>query len=564
MRQIIFRRICQILLLTLISTLSLTMLLYYQFFFRQMQEELRHEARYIFHNIDDDSAAFLKFLQAMPQETRLTLIAPDGNVLFDNAVPAPELENHATRPEIQSALLYGEGENIRLSSTLDIQTFYYARRLADGSVIRLARSTGSIVQLISETLPPLILMAALIALVALLFTRRIVRKIIEPINSLNLEQPLANTAIYDELSPLIRRLARQQQEINEQFHNIEAQKNEFNSIIENITEGLIVINSKMQILSINNSARRIFAGNTLDYNGCSLLRLSHNIELKETAAKALSAGRQETTLTIGDRTYQIIASPVYKKSQTKGAFLIFIDITEQHFAATLRREFSANVSHELKTPLTSISGFAELLQNSLVKPPDIPGFAARIHDEATRMLTLINDIIKISKLDEKSPQFISEPLHLNNIIQETITRLYPIAKQKNVTLHFSKQPLTPLYGVRTLIDELVYNLLENAIKYNQPGGRVTITACNEANLITLTVADTGIGIPAEHHARIFERFYRVDKSRSRKMGGTGLGLSIVKHIADYHHAKIALTSTESIGTTITINFPVDEEKTNNR
>lgn len=558
MQKIIFRRFCQILIFSIMGTLCLTMLVYYQYFFQYIQTELRHEAHYLLHNVSENPADLLTNLKTIPPETRLTLIDPNGQVLFDNTVAASELENHAARPEIQTALLKGEGEALRLSQTLDTQTFYYAKRLSDGSVIRLARTTSSIVQLISNVIPPLAFMTAILTMSALLFTRHIVHRLIAPINALDLEKPLTNPAIYDELSPLLQRLNKQQQEITEQFHKIEAQQTEFASIIENLPEGLIIINCKMQILSINNSASKIFSSSPLDCCGCKLLDLDHSTALEKTAVAALTGSRQDITLTLQNRTYQIIASPVYKTRQLEGAFLLFIDITEKHFAEKMRREFSANVSHELKTPLTSISGFAELLKNGLVKPPDIPGFAARIHGEATRMLTLINDIIKLSKLDEKDPSFIKEPLQLNQLIKETLHRLLPLAKTKQITFTFNEQPLPQLIGVRSLIDELIYNLLENAIKYNKPAGNVVVTTKAASGKILLTIADTGIGIPPQHHTRIFERFYRVDKSRSRQIGGTGLGLSIVKHIADYHKAEIALQSTENVGTVITVTFHIPE------
>ncbi len=549
---------CQLLLLTIFGTLLLSVLADYQYFLKQTRAELRREADFICYAIRQSTAGSTAFFDAMPQETRLTLIDREGRVLFDNAAATDRMESHAQRPEIQSAFAVGEGEAARFSATLDVQTFYYAKRLPDGTVVRLARSTSSIVRRLLDTLPILLLLTFAAACIALLFARRISRSLLEPINHLNLSAPLENVSVYDELSPLLRRLDQQQKKIREQFHKIEAQKLEFDTIIENINEGLIVVNRKMRILSINQSAAQIFSAKREDSIGKDLLRFTYNLNLKEIAQKGLQNRQAETVLELGERAYQLIASPVYKNSRLEGAFLIFIDITEKRFAEKLRREFSANVSHELKTPLTSISGFAELIQKALAKPEDIAGFAGRIHSEARRMLALINDIIKLSKLDEESPEFTAEPLDLNELVEDELYRLRPVASERKIVLFFARGALPPFVGVRSLLDELVYNLLENAIKYNRLQGRVEVATALAQDEILLTVEDTGIGIPAEHQSRIFERFYRVDKSRSRQLGGTGLGLSIVKHIANYHHAKIQIESRENAGTKITVRFPLEK------
>ena len=520
----------------------------------EMQTEVRREADLIAEGIDAVGDRYLKALPSS-EDNRVTRIARDGAVLFDTAAQPDALENHMTRPEVRAVMAGAEsGESVRLSETLGQQTFYYARPLADGSILRVAATTNSAFGATAAAVPWLLLIAFVVLLLTLLLAHRMADAIIVPLNALDLQHPESEAA-YEELSPLLSRLTEQNRTVRSQMAELSARQEEFRTLSENMDEGLLLLGTHAEILSVNHAACRVLGGDAArDYTGAHFLMLSRDYTLQTLTKGALEGERGEGTYEAGGRLYQTIASPVHAGGGVRGALLLLLDVTERQQAERMRREFSANVSHELKTPLTSISGYAELLAGGLVKPEDIRGFAARIHSEAARLLALIEDIMKLSCLDEGSAPQESEPVDLGALARQTAERLELTAREDGVTVAAEGGPAT-VRGSQTQLAELVYNLSENAVKYNRPGGTVVIRAEAGADGAVLTVRDTGIGIPAEAQGRVFERFYRVDKSRSKETGGTGLGLSIVKHIALLHGARIELHSEEGRGTTVTVRFP---------
>lgn len=527
-------------------------------FFDYTKQEVKDEATYLTYVFNHKMTDPIKLLKDTQTQTRITWIAKNGDVIFDNSAPISTMENHFMRQEVQTAQKIGIGEAYRISTTLGTNTYYYAVRLDDGTVLRLSRNNVSAYDMLQEALPILLAMMLLIYLIALLVARRMSRNIIAPINSINLEHPIMNE-LYEELNPMLIRLENQNEQIRQQMKALKNQQREFTMIINNIEEGLILINHSYKILAINHSVLDILQAENINYIDKNLFTLINNEALYRAAQNVMAGERQEFYYNFNDKIYQIIASPVMKHNHAKGALILFVDITEKRMAEKMRQEFSANVSHELKTPLTSISGFAELLQNNMVKPSDVPMFASKIYKEAQRLINLIQDIIKLSRLDEKNISFVKESLNLSLICKQTILRLNDRALTKQVKLNFQELANSEITGVRQLIEELVYNLIENAIKYNRPEGSVNILLIREATCLTLKVKDTGIGISQNDLPHVFERFYRADKSRSQiNVEGTGLGLAIVKHIAEFHNANLTINSKLNEGTCITVKFSLKE------
>ena len=541
----IFRSTVFVAAVVLLCSLGVILGMLYNHFSAVQLEQLKNELSLAVTGTEVSGTAFLESLE--PERFRLTWIAADGTVLFDTQVDQSSMQNHADRQEIQGALRYGTGSAVRTSETLTEQTYYEARRLCDGTVLRISASQASVLSLLLDMVGPVLLIVLLAICLCALLARKMAKKIVEPLNTLNLEEPLKNDT-YEEISPLLHRIQRQHNLIREQMETLRRKTDEFTQITGSMQEGLVLLSSEGTILSINPAARAIFATGD-DCLGKNFLTIDRSAAMRRSVNDALDKGQGFARASRNGREYQFDLSRISSGDTVIGAVLLAFDITERNNAEQLRREFSANVSHELKTPLQGIIGSAELLENGLVKPEDQPRFLGRIHQEAARLLNLIEDIIRLSQLDE-GVAMPTEQVDLSELSREVIAILTPAAEEKGVSLSFTGQA-QPVNGVRRLLYEILYNLCDNAIKYNVPGGQVEIALSGKS----LTVSDTGIGIPAEHQDRVFERFYRVDKSHSKASGGTGLGLSIVKHAVGYHGAALSMESTPGKGTRVTVTFP---------
>lgn len=533
----------------LLASLLIIMGFLYDYFGGVEENQLRDELSLAAAAVEDGGTDYLSQLTA--DRCRLTWIAADGSVLYDTKTDAESLENHASRAEVSQALATGTGESTRYSSTLMEKTMYYAQRLDDGTVLRISISRATVGMIAVGMIQPLLIVLIVALILSGLLARRLSRRIVDPLNSLDLEHPLDNDA-YEELSPLLKRIHRQHVEIQTQLRELREKTDEFTQITGSMREGLVLLDEHGSILSINAAAQALF-GADAQCVGRDFLTIERSHEISAAIQAAAADGHSEVRAERAGRVYQFDISRITSDGKFLGTVILAFDITEQEFAERNRREFTANVSHELKTPLQGIIGSAELIENGMVKPEDLPRFVGHIHAEAARLVTLIDDIIRLSQLDE-GDAMPTEPVDLLAVSQEASENLHDAAAARNVTVSVTGQPAV-LPGVRRLIYEIVYNLCDNAIKYNRDGGRVDITVAHDAGGSSITVADTGIGIAPEHQARVFERFYRVDKSHSKASGGTGLGLSIVKHAVQYHHGRIELESTPGTGTTIRVVFP---------
>lgn len=533
----------------LLASLLIIMGFLYDYFGGVEENQLRDELSLAAAAVEDGGTDYLSQLTA--DRYRLTWIAADGSVLYDTKTDAESLENHASRAEVSQALATGTGESTRYSSTLMEKTMYYAQRLDDGTVLRISISRATVGMIAVGMIQPLLIVLIVALILSGLLARRLSRRIVDPLNSLDLEHPLDNDA-YEELSPLLKRIHHQHVEIQTQLRELREKTDEFTQITGSMREGLVLLDEHGSILSINAAAQALF-GADAQCVGRDFLTIERSHEISAAIQAAAADGHSEVRAERAGRVYQFDISRITSDGKFLGTVILAFDITEQEFAERNRREFTANVSHELKTPLQGIIGSAELIENGMVKPEDLPRFVGHIHAEAARLVTLIDDIIRLSQLDE-GDAMPTEPVDLLAVSQEAAENLHDAAAARNVTVSVTGQPAV-LPGVRRLIYEIVYNLCDNAIKYNRDGGRVDVTVAADAGGSSITVADTGIGIAPEHQARVFERFYRVDKSHSKASGGTGLGLSIVKHAVQYHHGRIELESTPGTGTTIRVVFP---------
>ena len=533
----------------LLASLLIIMGFLYDYFGGVEKNQLRDELSLAAAAVEDGGTDYLSQLTA--DRYRLTWIAADGSVLYDTRTDAESLENHASRAEVSQALATGIGESTRYSSTLMEKTMYYAQRLDDGTVLRISISRATVGMIAVGMIQPLLIVLIVALILSGLLARRLSRRIVDPLNSLDLEHPLDNDA-YEELSPLLKRIHHQHVEIQTQLRELREKTDEFTQITGSMREGLVLLDEHGSILSINAAAQALF-GADAQCVGRDFLTIERSHEISAAIQAAAADGHSEVRAERAGRVYQFDISRITSDGKFLGTVILAFDITEQEFAERNRREFTANVSHELKTPLQGIIGSAELIENGMVKPEDLPRFVGHIHAEAARLVTLIDDIIRLSQLDE-GDAMPTEPVDLLAVSQEAAENLHDVAAARNVTVSVTGQPAV-LPGVRRLIYEIVYNLCDNAIKYNRDGGRVDVTVAADAGGSSITVADTGIGIAPEHQARVFERFYRVDKSHSKASGGTGLGLSIVKHAVQYHHGRIELESTPGTGTTIRVVFP---------
>ena len=529
----------------LLASLLIIMGFLYDYFGGVEENQLRDELSLAAAAVEDGGTDYLSQLTA--DRCRLTWIAADGSVLYDTKTDAESLENHASRAEVSQALATGTGESTRYSSTLMEKTMYYAQRLDDGTVLRISISRATVGMIAVGMIQPLLIVLIVALILSGLLARRLSRRIVDPLNSLDLEHPLDNDA-YEEVSPLLKRIHRQHVEIQMQLRELREKTDEFTQITGSMREGLVLLDEHGSILSINAAAQALF-GADAQCVGRDFLTIERSHEISAAIQAAAADGHSEVRAERAGRVYQFDISRITSDGKFLGTVILAFDITEQEFAERNRREFTANVSHELKTPLQGIIGSAELIENGMVKPEDLPRFVGHIHAEAARLVTLIDDIIRLSQLDE-GDAMPTEPVDLLAVSQEAAENLHDAAAARNVTVSVTGQPAV-LPGVRRLIYEIVYNLCDNAIKYNRDGGRVDVTVAADAGGSSIT----GIGIAPEHQARVFERFYRVDKSHSKASGGTGLGLSIVKHAVQYHHGRIELESTPGTGTTIRVVFP---------
>ena len=545
-------KILRISYLVAISALLASALLFFGVMYRDYEDgafaRLRAEAAAIAQGL---GAAGSDYFDSFAPDDRVTWIAASGTVLYDSAAPAQLLESHADREEIDHALQTGEAQTSRYSKTLLQRTFYYAKLLEDGTVLRVSCTQNSLPAMILMLLTPFLWVATLVLILCGVLSYRLARQITKPLNAINPDNP-APLPSYPELTPLFDKLREQNRTIGKQMNELQLRQREFTAITENMREGFLLVDCKMHVLSSTHSALEVLGRRELK-PGCLLYDAECSQEIFDAVDTALSGSHAELLLTIDETSWQVLANPVVASGQVAGAVVLFMDVTEREQRERLRREFSANVSHELKTPLTSISGFAELMKEGLVPPEKIPEFSGDIYKESLRLIGLVNDIIQLSRLDENSTQFQRAPVDLYDLCAQSLERLSTVAARQSVTLALTGEH-AEIIGVEQLLKEMIYNLLDNAIKYNVPGGSVTASVRKSAGRTILSVADTGIGIPYAHQPRVFERFYRVDKSHSKEVGGTGLGLSIVRHAAQYHGARLELKSQPGKGTTITVTF----------
>ena len=546
----IFKSIMFVCALVLTVGLAAVMGILYSNFDGQMRKELSKEAAYLAYGVEQQGLNYLKNIK--DKNARITYIDQDGTVLFDNEADVSEMKNHSDRTEFQKAEKYGAGESSRYSDTLSEKTIYYALRLKDGTVLRVSGTQDSVLALVENLIFPLCGLLCLMLILSGIMASAISKRIVKPINELDLESPKENQ-IYEELSPLLSKIHRQNREIQNQLELAKQQQEEFSLITENMQEGLIVIDKYTMILSANSSAWNLFHMDRVR-QGESVYCLDREEEFRHAIEQVLSGEHTELVLKLNGSDIQLIANPVIRDKKTEGAVVLLVNVTEKLERESLRREFSANVSHELKTPLTSISGFAEIMQGGLVKCEDIPQFAGRIYKESQRLLQLVEDVIQISQLDEEKTSYTWEPVDVYQVCKNAFESLKEKAKRLNVHLYICGEYMK-MEAVRTLLEEAVYNVCDNAIKYNRNDGSVSVFLTQTAQEIQIVVKDTGVGIPKEDQDRVFERFYRVDKSHSKEIGGTGLGLSIVKHAVGALKGSVILRSEEGNGTEICMKFP---------
>ena len=551
----IFQSIIIVAATVLLASPTIILGVFYEYFGNIQKGQLTDELNLASVSVIKDGVDYLEQLQS--DHYRLTWIDTDGTVLYDTETGNEELENHKDRAEVKTAFEKGIGESTRYSATLMEKTRYYAKRLEDGTVLRISAKYATTGLLVLGMLQPIIFIIIGALLLSGVLASRLSKRIVEPLNNLDLERPLENET-YEEISPLLNRINRQSSEISKQLCRLEEKTDEFNQITESMKEGLVLLDNKGIVLSINPAARNIFGSDTQGAVGHDFLRLDRSRTLSAAIEKTFEEGHSEIRIERMGREYQLDISRIESAGKVLGAVMLAFDITEQEYAERNRREFTANVSHELKTPLQGIIGSADLIETGMVKPEDMPRFIGHIRKEATRLVALIEDIIRLSQLDEGN-ELPCEEFDLMDIAEEVEQNLESAAGARDITLSLSGRNAI-MYGVRRLMYEIVYNLCDNAIKYNLSGGRVEIMVDRKDEEAVLCVKDNGIGIAPEHQDRVFERFYRVDKSHSKSSGGTGLGLSIVKHAVQYHHGKLELKSEIGKGTEITVHFPIEADK----
>lgn len=546
----IFRSSLLTAMIVLLASIFLIMGILHGIFENQLEDQLQKETAFVATAIENEGISYFDNLSK--DGDRVTLIDKDGTVLADSQVDVSKLENHGDREEVKQAETEGRGQSVRYSSTMTEKTVYYAQKLDNGQILRISADQFTIVTILLGISQPIAIVVIAAIVLSLILSTNVAKHIVEPINDLDLDEPMENT-VYDELSPLLRKIAHQNSTIEEQLKEARQKQEEFRIITDNMSEGFIVIDNQMKILTYNAAALKLFGAEQKTPE--NILALSRSKPFRDAIYKSLDGEHSQAEMTTDERVYSIISNPVYDTEQEViGAVIVVIDITEISRREQLRREFTSNVSHELKTPLTSISGFAEIMKSGGTDEATVVDFSRSIYDEAQRLISLVSDIIKLSELDDGTIEYEPETVDLYTLSLEIASRLSPQAQEKKIhfTVNGEKAEIT---GVRKILDEIIFNLCDNAVKYNRSGGNVKVSVKNSADTVTVTVSDTGIGIPTVQQDRVFERFYRVDKARSKSIGGTGLGLSIVKHGVMYHNAQISLESKENEGTTVVINFP---------
>lgn len=551
-------------LVTCLLTFCATLTVSYQTAFSRMVTETSRQAALVAAGLEETKSLSdemrMKYLIAVGKSdrSRVTLIAPDGTVVFDSNTDPSRMENHLERPEVKEAIQGGKGAAMRTSSTLGNQTCYTAIQLSNGEVLRLSNTTDIVSGDLRRALPPLAAIILLVCGISMWLAHQLTTRLVAPINMLNLEAPLENN-IYEEFSPLLGKIHAQNAQIEQQIGILRRRQIEFEAITSNMSEGLIVLDDELRILSANSAAVRLMGAEERDWCGENLIVFSRDTTLSQKARAAAVGQKESFGCENKDGAHlHLYLSPVNVEDKPRGCVVLIVDVSERYAAERSRREFTANVSHELKTPLTSISGYAEMVSLGLAKPDDVRGFAQKIHDEAGRLITLVDDIMKLSRLDESTPASLPfEPVELYALAYETTDRLRQAAASQGVEIVLEGAPIT-IHGVRQMLSEAVFNLCDNAIKYNHAGGKVTVTvgACHEGARVM--VQDNGMGIAPADQAHIFERFYRADKSHSKTVGGTGLGLAIVKHVCEIHGASVHVESTPGQGSAFILTFPLPE------
>lgn len=550
MKNKIFRALVALAAMAVLVASGLITFLVSQDYFNETKKELAQEARYISMGLESGGNDFLNKIAAENgSNVRITLIDKDGIVLFDNQAEAKTLENHAMRQEIMEAVAVGAGEAERFSDTLDKTTYYYAVRLEDGKILRLARTIDSIYKSVLQMLPIMGGIVIVVAFLASIVARRVTFNLIKPLDQVNLDEPLDNET-YDELAPFLTRIAKQKRQLSKNLKKLRGKQEELTIITNNMNEGLVLLNGQQNVLFINESAAKIFGFSTKEVIGRNILTVDRAQEVQDLLQKVSQAGKGEGLYEKDGHFYQLSGSSV----NGSGSVILIYDVTEKMTAEKLRREFSANVSHELKTPLQSILGYAEIMKNGLVKDEDKQRFLERIHAEAGNMIELIQNIMELSRLDENKTLDEFEDVDLLKLAQSVTLRLKHKAQTKGVTLNVSGSSAC-VCGVQSILSEVLYNLVDNSIKYNKDNGRIDVKVQDGSEEVTVSVSDTGIGIGAADRERVFERFYRADKSHSKEISGTGLGLSIVKHGVLFHKGRVELESEPGVGTTITFALP---------
>ena len=546
----IFKSIMAVCTVVLVLGLAFVMGILYRYFGKQISTELEKEASYVAQGVELSGVEYLEKLNG--KNARITLIDQDGSVLYDSQAEASSMENHGDREEVKEAAETGKGEAVRMSETLSEKTIYYALRLTDGSILRVSSTQYSVLALVYQLIVPVLWILLLMIVLSGVFAFRLSKKVVEPVNNLDLEHPEENE-IYEEVAPLLSRMYKQNKEIKNQIDTARRQQEEFSIITENMQEGLVVIDRYTMILSGNSSVWKLFHVNG-PKNGESVYVLNRSEEFQSIIDKALDGKHNEAVLKVDGSDIHVIANPVMREEQVEGAVLLLVNITEKLEREKLRREFSANVSHELKTPLTSISGFAEIIQDGYVKEEDVRAFAGRIYKEAQRLITLVEDVLRISQLDEGEVPYEWTETDLYQTAKNVFGTLSEAAKKQDVHLYIEGDRVQ-LHTVPNILEEVLFNLCDNAIKYNKQGGSVCICLTENEESVCISVKDNGVGIPKEDQSRVFERFYRVDKSHSKEIGGTGLGLSIVKHGVNFLGGEVELESAPEQGTEVSVKFP---------
>lgn len=552
----IFRNMFLMAAIFIVISVGVSTIILYKNIENRIVEDSKVSAEYVKYFIDKFGEESILSIDIKDGQ-RITLISQTGDVIYDSRVKSDDMENHMERPEVREALESGSGQDKRVSETLSETSYYYAVRLEDGNILRIATTSDAVYSTFKAIIPLTLIQAVFIITAAVIVSGYLTRKIVKPINAMDINSP-ENIVVYDELAPVVSRIRHQNDVIGRQLKDLRSKKIEFETITENMKEGLIVLGKRGQVISYNKSAIKLLDVDADEDVLRNALFFNRSSRFEKAVNNALSGKSDECVISFPDRICQIMANPVMDNEKAKGAVILIIDVTEKEKRESLRREFSANVSHELKTPLTSISGYAEIMKSGMVKGDDMIKFADIIYTEARRLINLVGDIIKVSKLDEDNVQLEETKVNIKELTEDIIKRLKPQADVKNVTIQEnaleSEQDVMEITGVSQIIDEMIYNVIDNAIKYNKDGGIVIVSIDGSGSKVKLEIKDTGIGIPKADIDRVFERFYRVDKSHSKEVGGTGLGLSIVKHSALFTGADIKLESEEGLGTTFTIEF----------